>query len=463
MKAFSLRRRLLVLLLGSLALAWAAMLGLGYQKAREEIHELADARLQQGARTLAVLDLKRLARLAQLDEQAGGDADGGDGEAGGAQPLAFQVWDEHGRLLLASAGAPAAPYVAHDGFAQQTIAARNWRSYSLRDRRHGYQLTVLEPIALRNHPTDQLARRMSQVLLLALPLLALLMWLAIGQGLRPLARLSEAIAQRDAGKLEPIQLHGVPSEAQALVAALNGLLGRLARSLDHERAFTADAAHELRTPLAAIKVQAEVALVAVDESTRRHAIAQVIAGVNRATHLAQQLLQLARLEQAAPAAQEAVDLGELAAASIARHADAATRRDIDMGLDAQTGCVLPGDRALLTTALDNLLDNAIKYGRAGGHVVVRVAREHDDVLLQVADDGDGVDAANHARLRDRFFRVEGHAAAGSGLGLSIVEKIAAVHRGSLVIGPGLDGRGLGASLRLCGLPPAERTLSDAWR
>lgn len=457
MKRFSIRGRLLLLVLGSVVIVWVAMLGASYDKAREEIAELADARLQQGARTLLMLDLKRLTRLVEGAPAGGGDRS--DGERGGnrggggerdetGRPLAFQVWGDDGTLLLASAGAPAAPRPATDGYATRAIDGRAWRSYTARDERRQYQVTVLEPLAVREHPANHLAGRMSEVLLLALAPLALFVWFGISRGLRPLTRLSEAIAARSADNLEPIRLQPLPTEVEPVVAALDRLLERLARSLDKERAFTADAAHELRTPLAAIKVQAEVALAAKDEATRSHAIAQVIAGVDRTTHLAQQLLLLARLEHVEPAARQAIDVGRLAADGVARHADAAAARNIEIALEAQPGCVLHGDPATLAILLDNLVDNAIKYGREGGHVVVGVRCENGAVILTVADDGDGVAAADRERLRDRFFRVEGHAAPGSGLGLSIVEKIAAAHGGTVDIGAGLGGRGLGVTVRM---------------
>ena len=447
MKQFSIRRRLLWLLLGSLVLVWLAMLGLSYEKAHEEIHELADARLQQGARTLLLLDLKRLGRLAkaQAENDQDGSHDNHDSEVGA--PLAFQVWSDNGELLLHSAGAPAAPFLAREGYATSSIERHAWRSYTVRDRKRNYQVSVLERLATRDHLIGKLAQRMGQVLLLALPLLALLTWLSISFSLRPLARLSDAIAGRDINKLEPIQLQQVPIEAQALIAALNRLLERLAHSLDRERAFTADAAHELRTPLAAIKVQAEVALAAQDEASRSHAIRQVIAGVDRTTHLAQQLLLLARLEHVEAGGQQAVDLGQLAADCMARFADQAARKHIEFELAAAPGCVLAGDPAMLAVMLDNLLDNAIKYGRADGRINVTVRREAAALVLEVADDGDGVAAPDRSRLQDRFFRVEGSAAAGSGLGLSIVKKIAAVHGGTLEIGGGLEQRGLGVRIR----------------
>lgn len=455
MRRFSIRRRLLLLVLGSLVVVWGAMLVASYGKAREEINELADARLQQGARTLLMLDLKRLTRLVEGDAARTGDGgdrgdrdDDRDDRDGGTRPLAFQVWGDDGTLLLSSAGAPPAPRPATNGYATRVIDGRAWRSYTARDAKRQYQVTVLEPLAVREHPADHLAGRMSEVLLLALAPLALFVWLGISRGLRPLDRLSEAIAARSADNLEPIRLQPVPTEVEPVVGALDRLLERLARSLDKERAFTADAAHELRTPLAAIKVQAEVALAAKDEATRSHAIAQVIAGVDRTTHLAQQLLLLARLEHVEPAARQPVDVGRLAADGVAHHAGAAAARDIEIALEAQPGCVLHGDPATLAVLLDNLVDNAIKYGREGGHAVVGVRRETGAVVLTVADDGDGVAAADRERLRDRFFRVQGHPAPGSGLGLSIVEKIAAAHGGSVDIGAGLGGRGLGVTVRL---------------
>jgi two-component system sensor histidine kinase QseC len=446
MRGYSIRFRLLLLLLGSLVLAWVVILGAGYQKAREEIHELADARLQQGAHTLLMLDLKRLARLAMTSEASETKVSDDEDQGMEAPPLAFQVWSDDGKLILESAGAPAAPYVSSKGFATRTIDQLQWRSYTVHDRKRAYQVTALEPLAVRDHPVVELTRRMSQVLVLALPLLGLLVWFSIQRGLQPLRRLSEAISSRDASNLDSLQLQQVPDEVRPLITALNSLLQRLARSLDKERAFTADAAHELRTPLAAIKVQAEVALLAGDGASRRQAIEQVISGVNRTTHLVQQLLLLARVEHVGLDTPQAVDLGRMATDCVARYADEAGRRGIECDLETEAGCVLQGDAAMLTVLLDNLLDNAIKYGRAGGHIFIGVGRRASALWLRVEDDGEGVSEADRARLHDRFFRVEGHVTPGSGLGLSIVEKIAMAHGGVVEIGAGRSGRGFGVNV-----------------
>ncbi len=446
MKRFSLQRRLLLLLLGGLAAVWVLMLGAGYHEISSQVGQLADARLQQGARTLLALDLKRLTRVADTGAANPEDARGHEPDAR-VPPLRFQVWSRAGALQLASTGAPAAPFVAAAGYATRRLDDSDWRSYTVYDAHHGYWLVVLEPLAVREHPIHEVAEQVGRVALFALPVLVLLVWLGVRTGLTPLGRLSRAIGTRDADNLEPIHVHRVPDEAAPLVAALNALLARLARSRDRERAFTADAAHELRTPLAAIKVQAEVALNASAGAERRHAMAQVIAGVDRATHLAQQLLTLARLEHGGAPEPTPVDLATLAADCIARRAGDAAARGIELELAAEPDCVLQGDPTTLGILLDNLLDNAIKYGTSGTRVRVGVRRIDGSLLLTVADDGPGVSADDRQRLRDRFYRVEGSAAAGSGLGLSIVERIATAHAGILDLDPGADGHGLVVTVR----------------
>lgn len=440
---FSIRRRLVLLLSLSLVLVWTAMLGFTYFETREEIHELADARLEESARTLMLLDLKRLGALA--GDASGHDDHDGDDDRG--KHIGFQVWNHDGTLLLRSPGSPDAAYMARDGHAVLTPDGKTWHSFAARDARRGYQVRVLEAPGTRDSLVNQNALRMAQLLLLALPVLALLIWLSVGHALRPMTSLSSAITLRDADNLDTIALDRVPAEVQPLVDSLNHLLRRLAYSIDKERAFTADAAHELRTPLAAIKVQAEVALAAQDEAQRSHAIRQVIAGVNRSTHLARQLLLLARLDHPDAAAMRQVDLAALAAECAGRNADEALRKGIAIELAAQPDCVLQADPLALSLMIDNLIENAIKYGRADGRIALAVERGARQLVLSVKDDGPGVPPEKLARLTHRFYRVEGSEADGSGLGLSIVDKIARAYHGVLSLGPGIDGSGLGATIR----------------
>jgi two-component system, OmpR family, sensor histidine kinase QseC len=445
----SIRRRLLALLLFSLVLVWGAMLAYGYRELSHEVDELADARLEQNARTLMLLDLKRLHSLAAANGQELEDGhEERHEEDGHAGPLGFQVWTDEGKLLLQAAGAPDAAYDAHAGHAHLVIGGAQWHAFALRDARHAYQVRVFEAETTRSHLVNEIARDMGQWLLLALPVLALLVWISTTRGLRPLATISSDIGSRHAGNLQPLDLARVPVEIRPLADSLNNLLLRLSESIDRERSFTADAAHELRTPLAAIKVQAEVALAADSEEQRRHALAQVIAGVQRSVHLAQQLLLLARLDHSDAASMQPVDLGLAAADSAARHADEAERKGIELDFSADAGCVLHADPVGISVMIDNLLDNAIKYGRAAGHIRVRVMRKDAQVTISVLDDGPGVAPEYRTRLTSRFFRVPGSGAQGSGLGLAIVERIAVRYRGAVIIGEGLDGTGLGVTVRL---------------
>jgi two-component system sensor histidine kinase QseC len=448
MNAYSVRRRLLGLLLGSLLAVWVGMLAFSFVELREEIGELADARMEQSARTLLLLDLKRLRLLARADDDEHRDHDDDEHR----RHVGFQVWDNDGALLLEGPGSPHAGYDARDGIADVTADGERWRSYALHDARSGYQVRVFEKTGTRTHVVRKVATRMAQSLLLGLPLLALLLWISVGRAFRPLAAISRAIGARNAGNLQPLQLDRVPAEVLPLADSLNKLLARLSESIDRERSFTADAAHELRTPLAAIQVQAEVALAATEGEQRRRAIEQVIAGVHRTTRLVQQLLLLARLDHADSAHLQTVDLGASATDSAARYADAAARKRIELEVDAQAGCELRADPTALSIMIDNLLDNAIKYGRDGGHVTLSVGRDARQLALSVRDDGPGVPAEHRARLLDRFYRIPGSGADGSGLGLSIVDRIARACGGGVALGEG-SGGGLDVTVRF----PVEKS------
>lgn len=444
MKRYSIRRRLIGFLLGSLLLVWGGMLGWTYHEAREEVDEMADERLEESVRMLMLLDLKRLAVLAQSGSMDAEHDDHDDDEH--KNHVAFQIWGSNGLLLLRSPGAPDAAFDRHDGHATYRIGKVSWHSYASNDAEQGYQVRAFESSAVRDHLADKLGWQMMQTLLFALPVLGLLTWIGVGRSLSPLTTISHAIATRNAAKLDPIDVERIPDEVQPLVGSLNNLLSRLSHSIDRERAFTADAAHELRTPLAAIKVQAEVALAAQDDAQRRYAISQVIAGVNRTTHLAQQLLLLARLDHPDFAAAQPVDVGKLAAECAARFADEALRRNIELDVAAPPGCILDADPAMLSILIGNLIDNAIKYGHENGRVAVAVDCRRESLSVSVRDDGHGVSEENRARLMDRFFRLGGSEAEGSGLGLSIVAKIAERYHAKVSLGEGLNGRGLGVTV-----------------
>jgi two-component system OmpR family sensor kinase len=287
-------------------------------------------------------------------------------------------------------------------------------------------------------------------LLVVAPLLALFIGWGVTRGLAPLARLAAAVGKRAPGVLEPLDEAGLPDEVRPLAHALNGLLARLDRALGAQRAFIADAAHELRTPLTAVNLQAQLAERAVDDESRRAALAELRAGLTRATHLVEQMLTLAREEPGvAERGFAPVNLTELARSVVAEHAAIAVARQVDLGMAGPaaetteaTPVVIKGDATALRALASNLVDNAIRYTPAGGRVDVTVDQEPRDAVFAVRDSGPGIPASERARVFDRFYRAPAPYAAdvpGSGLGLAIVKRIADRHEATLSLGPGFSG------------------------
>ncbi len=417
----SLQARVLALALAAVGAVWIGAAVFTWREARHELDELLDAHLAQAAALLVV----QLAPKTDDDER--GEAPELDRDA---RRVAFQIWRE-GELVARSANAPAQPMTqTHKGYTSSVIAGERWRVFATRGKQHRLQVYVGERLDSRTSILVALLRGLVAPMLFALPAIALLLWWAVWRGLLPLRRLSRAIAARDPRALEPIASpdERLPSEIAPLVAALDALFARIVELLESERRFTADAAHELRTPIAAIRAQAQVALGAGDDgAARTQALRATLAGCDRATRLVEQLLTLARLEAAAPEHAQPVDLAAVAREVLAELAPGALARGQSLELDADGAWPVRGNAPLLAVLMRNLADNALRYGGDGARVVVALAREAQRVVLQVDDSGPGMSDDERSHLGERFYRVLGSAAPGSGLGWSIVRRIAAVH------------------------------------
>jgi two-component system sensor histidine kinase QseC len=290
---------------------------------------------------------------------------------------------------------------------------------------------------------------------LALPLLGAALALAIGRALAPLRALADAVGSRDAQRLEPVVAPDAPREVRPLVERLNALFRRIGESLEKERAFTADAAHELRTPIAGIRAQAQVAREATEDAERRRALDQVLAGCDRAARLAEQLLTLARLDAGQGQLRLVpCDLAQIAREVLAELAPGAHSRGTALALAADAPVPVAGDALLLHVLVRNLVDNAVRYGGPEGAVTVTVERDEEGSRLCVADRGPGIPSAERQRVLDRFYRSVGTREQGAGLGLSIVSRIAALHGAALELDEGPEGHGLCASVRFPA--PGER-------
>ncbi|CAB3710156.1 ATP-binding protein [Paraburkholderia rhynchosiae] len=458
----SIRRRLMLLVLGSIALVWAIALASSYRQATREVAEWEEARLTELAQMLALLDQSNLATLANAridvrEEERGGEtgANNSDDDDSLPRDALFQVRARNGQVIAGSPPLHALnawdlPLPPLTGAQDVMLGGQIYHSFTLRDTALGHTVRVFEPANTRSDLVSGVASGIARPALIALPVLALLVWSSIGWSLAPLRTLSEAIRSRDINRLEPVDIGRAPTEVRPLVDAINLLLSRLLHSLERERAFTADAAHELKTPLAAIKVQAQVALAEPDAARQRLAMERVVQGVDRSARLAEQLLLLARLDMHEKMSTAPLAPGAAAKSALLANAGNAQQKNIRVTLNCDMRAEIDAEPVLIGILFDNLLDNAIKYGSEGGSIEVAVQRlenpekdpAHERVLVSVRDDGPGVEPADLARLANRFFRATGNQATGSGLGLSIVVRIAEHFGGSVHFDSGLGKRGL---------------------
>ncbi|HEY5602693.1 MAG TPA: ATP-binding protein [Gammaproteobacteria bacterium] len=442
----SIRHRLLANLLVTIAFVSATTLVLSYNDSRHEVQELFDAQLAQSGRVLQALLLPELLsgsssalqvlleRFTYLPNESTGQyrdeahALGHEYE----RKLAFQIWDRNKKLLLHSATAPGAALSAaaldpdNRGFSDAVVGAYNWRVFSLWDESEQHLIQVAERYDVRNELITNISRRLITPSLISLPFLALMIWIGIGRGLRPIQKVAEEVTRRDPDYLESMKVGPVPSEVMPLISSLNRLFERLKSALEAERRFTDDAAHELRTPLAALKTQAQVCLRATDDAERQLALRQVIHSVDRASHLVDQMLTLARLDPAVTSlVREKINLHDLAADVVAQLAPVAIQKNIDIAITGSEEAVVFVEPVSVSILIRNLVDNAIRYTPAGGEVILTIEpHSGQQILLWVVDSGPGIEPALQHRVFDRFYRAAGNAATGCGLGLSIVKRVA---------------------------------------
>jgi len=358
----------------------------------------------------------------------------------------FQVWSDKGKLLLYSASAPLeALSMGKPGFNSIVLNHTHWRTFTTQNSALNLYITVAEKVDIRTLLSHRLARDDIYIMLLTYPLAGLLIWIIVGLGLKSIRRVTDEVSHRAANYLEPVDSQSTPTEIQPLVFELNKLFIRLQQAMEREKRFAGDAAHELRTPLAALKTQTQVALKATDEKVRKNILRNIIIGVDRCTHVVQQLLTLSRLVPEANTIVDftKVDLPKLTAEIIAQLAPLALKKDIDIELVTKAkNANIRGNITALSILIRNLVDNAIRYTPENGEVKVSIDSSFDKVTLKVIDNGPGIPAELRARVFERFFRVLGNKSPGSGLGLAIVQQIAHLHEAHLKLGPCASGRGL---------------------
>ncbi len=330
------------------------------------------------------------------------------------------------------------------GFSERVdTRGQRWLYYSQWDAQRQLRVEVGENHAVREELSSYIAMRLLAPAVLGLPLLGMWVWFAIRRGIAPIDTVADQIARRAPEHLDALTPERAPEEIRPLIEALNGLFARVDRALDNERRFTADAAHELRTPLAALAAQARVAERARDAAEREHALSQIREGSRRASTLIEQLLTLARLDPGNRPEMRPVALDTLAIEVCADLGGTALDKGITLTLDAPATVTTRGNPELARILLRNLLDNAIRYTPAGGKVEACVTADAEGSMFVVADNGPGIPEAERANVTRRFHRLAGQDVEGSGLGLSIVARIVELHDARLEFddnAPGLIAR-----------------------
>jgi two-component system sensor histidine kinase QseC len=446
---FSLQQRLLTRTLGGVLVVWGVTAAFVWFEAQHEVDELLDAHLAQSAALLVVQqnatpeDDEPLLDAPTLHKYA--------------HRVAYQVFDED-RLVMHSPNVAHEPMAQHKaGFETLTLPdGKSWRVFAAPGRDHGVQIYVAERVDSRDEILRAVLFGFLPPITIALPLLLIGLWWNVRSGLQPLQRLRHVLLKRDAQTLTPISLPETPQEVQPMLDALNDLLQRLAQRMEIERRFTADAAHELRTPIAAIRAQAQVALSsAAQDQVRQQALQDTLLGCDRASRVVEQLLTLARVDSPQGVAAAPFRLDQLAQQVMADLTPDALRRSQTLELLAPEALQVKGQSTLWQILLRNLIDNALRYSPEGAVVRINAQRvDANHVQVTVQDSGAGLGRADMARLGERFFRVLGTEATGSGLGWSIVRHIASLQQVDVQVGKSADLGGLQVTLR-CRVPQGD--------
>lgn len=482
----SLSRRLVAILVGTSVGYWAVVVVIMINDSVNEAYELFDSQLAQSALALlrvsdpddtvpsqapvhtespGIGDIVRRwphlsERMATVKERTPGFSVPGAQEQDTEsmhslfdkyeKGLRYQIWNRKGELLLRSANAPAIALADVDGFSQATDSRGvDWRMFSVWDEHNSVRVIVAEGLDKRAYLLRSIALDLVRPMVLGLPVLLFLLWYSIRRGLSPLRSLAREISRRRATSLTPVDPGSTPDEIRPMVLALNDLLQGVERAMENERCFTANAAHELRTPLAAIQAHLAAARATSDPVERERSLDQLQRGLERSVRLVGQLLTLARLdpEQAVPEA-EAVDIGTLLESTCAELAPLALQRNQVMELSVAPELPrISGNPGMLAMLFTNLIDNAIRYTQFEGHVGVSAYGDGASLCVEVADDGPGIPAADRVRVFERFCRLVGQSKPGTGLGLAICRRVAELHGARIEMADSPAGKGLTVRVR----------------
>jgi len=436
----SIRKRLLFSLLSLITVACIFTLTKNYFDTRTEIQDLMDAELAQSARVLLEISAHELYEQIAYDAQ--------DSKSDGVsehidtqvhkyqQEIDFQIWTADGRLAVRSENAPTDALIDKDEiFGERVVNGERWRVYSVIDEHGALRVQVGQPFKQRDSLSNSISIRLITSFGIILPLLAVLIFMTVGHAMQPLKNIAKQIENRRFDNLQPVDTNHVPSEALPIVNSLNSLFKRLENAFEEIALFTSNAAHELRTPLAAQKVHTQVAMQAKDDKVRNEALQEVVDSVDRATHMVEQLLTLSRLDpEGSLCCGENANLCHIAEEQLSEIGIAALEKNIDLSLEAPHDCLVKGEAVMVGILIRNLVENAIRYTPDGGTVTVSIMEEDQHRHVVVEDSGPGIPEEEYEKVFKRFYRVSEGNHEGTGLGLAMVQRIIEIHRAAIDFG-----------------------------
>lgn len=447
----SIRVRLFAILLATTGTVWLFAAVWIYASTQAEVERVLDARLMEAARMVSSLITDH-----QIDPAAAASAATASvppapfEQAGGSysRQLSCQIWSLQGSLVSRSDSAPATSLASHtNGFEETEIDGERWRVYAVVNPSLGVRVLVGDSLEIRERLIGDDIKGLLVPGIAILPVLAALIWLSVGGGLAPLTRIAEGLASRSASELHPVDAGSAPREVRPVIRALNSLFGRVADARDRERSFTAYAAHELKTPLAGLKTQAQIALRTDDPAVQRDALARISTSVDRTSRMVRQLIDLAAVDasQDVPSA-ESVDIAALVGEIASELETLLTANNVRVAVElpnqTQQQPLIQGNRILVRLVIRNLMENAVQHSPSGGEVRCLIHLRESEAVVDILDQGAGFPVAEENRVTERFFRGSKPQGQGSGLGLSIVQMALDRLGGSLAFERG--GRGFAA-------------------
>lgn len=434
----SIRARLLLILTLTTSLVWLCAVAWIYFSTHAHFERVLDTRLAEAARMVSslasspALDAREAAELGTEFTEM---------EQPGERQISCQIWSVDGRLVGQSEGAPSARLSDHSaGFADTSVEGEQWRVYATYNEALGIRVLVADNLRVRQGLVRDVVTGLLLPALVIFPILMALIWVSVGRGLRPLEEITRALAGRAATDLAPIEIYRPPRELRPVVGALNSLFGRVSAAREREKAFTAFAAHELRTPLAGLKTQAQVAQATEDPQVLRAALDRVVQSVDRSARLVSQLLAIARLEaEDAALPRQVVPLQPTLERTASEFAAAVAEKHLTLRYAPELATAsLSVSETLFTAAVRNVLENAINHSPRGGEVDWSIEHAGGAISLVLRDQGKGIPEEELPRVTQRFYRLAqpglgAGASAGTGLGLAIAEVALSRAGGSLVL------------------------------